>query len=304
LRSLVNEPRAIELHRLVLDTCELESLALSAIIAAPMWHTLRVLDISRNPLGAGGARTLADAPAPKQLHTLVIADADLDEKGHAAFAKIPWLRQLLALDLAGNMLGPGAAILRALPPDRLRKLAMTATGMKRDDATALARFWPHLVELALANNPFGDVALERFAVMREATRLQALDLRECNLTDDGLELLANARCPRLRTLRLGGNTFGRGLVAFLRADVCAHLEMLDVSRCGLTPSEILELASATPRLREIDLRGHDLPFKTLLELARAPAWRSVRLHLNGSPWSYPDAAREELLARFGDRWYE
>ena len=293
VRALVNEPRLTELHRLVLDTCELESLALSAIIAAPMWNTLRVLDLSRNPLGAGGARTLADAPAPEQLHTLAIADTDLDDKGHAAIAKVPWLGQLLALDLSGNMLGRGSVALRAIAPDRLRRLALSSTGMERADAAALARFWPHLVELELANNPFGDAALERFAVMRDATRLQSLDLRNCALTDDGLDMLGNARCPQLRTLLLGHNIFGRGLVPFLATAVCARLEVLDLSHCALPATAIDALAKAPPpRLRELDLRGHALSVNALLALARAPALRAVKLHLQGAPWTYPDAARD------------
>ena len=50
VRALLAEPRLSELRQLVLDTCELESLAVSAIIASPMWHTLRIIDLSRNPL--------------------------------------------------------------------------------------------------------------------------------------------------------------------------------------------------------------------------------------------------------------
>lgn len=305
LRALVAEPRIAALRKLVLDTCELESLAMSAIIAAPLWHTLRSLDLSRNPLGAGGARTLADAQPPRSLHTLVLADADLDDKAHAALAKVPWLGQLLALDLSGNILGRGAIALRAIAPDRLRRLALASTGMERPDAAALARFWPQLVELVLANNPLGDAALERFAVMREATRLQTLDLRDCGLTDDGLDLLGNARCPHLRTLALAGNTFARGLTMVLGTSVCARLEVLDLSRCGLTATTVAALVEKLPpTLRSLDLRGNALAMDSLVILARAPALGRVKLRLDGQPWTFPDAIRDELAERFGTGWYE
>jgi hypothetical protein len=305
VRALLAEPRLSELRQLVLDTCELESLAVSAIIASPMWHTLRIVDLSRNPLGAGGARTLADAPAPKLLHTVVLADADLDDKAHAAFAKIPWLGQLLALDLSGNMLGRGAVALRAIAPERLRRLSLATTGMERADAAALARFWPQLVELALDNNPLGNAALERFAVMREATRLQTLELRDCLLTDDGLELLGNARCPHLRSLALAGNTFGPGLEAFLATPACARLEVLDLARCDLAATTIAALVDKLPpTLRSLDLRGNALAMDSLVILARAPALRGVKVRLDGQPWTFPDPIRDELAQRFGPAWYE
>jgi Ran GTPase-activating protein (RanGAP) involved in mRNA processing and transport len=212
--ALANEPRAHALRRLVLDTCELESLALSALIESPIWSTLRILDVSRNPLGIAGVRTLVDAPAPAQLHTLELVDCELDEQSHTALAKIPWLGQLMSLDLSGNTLGQGAAMLRAIAPDRLRHLAMASTGMVRADAATLARFWPHLVVLVLTNNPLGAAALERFAVMREAQRLQMLDLSDCALDDDGLEMIGVARAPQLRSLKLAGNTItDRGSVS-------------------------------------------------------------------------------------------
>ena len=305
VRALIAEPRLTELRRLVLDTCELESLALSAIIKAPMWNTLRSLDVSRNPLGAGGARTFADAPAPKLLHTLVLADADLDEKAHTALAKIPWLGQLLALDLSGNMLGHGAGALRAIAPDRLRRLAFASTGMDRADAAALARFWPQLVELVLDNNRLGDAALERFVVMREGARLQTLELRDCLLTDDGLELLGNARTPHLRSLALAGNTFAGGLITFLSTPPCARLDSLDLARCGLTATTIAALvAKLPPTLRSIDLRGNGLAMDSLLLVARAPALRAMRVRLDGQPWTFPDEIRDELATRFGANWYE
>ena len=40
-----------------------------------------------------------------------------------------------------------------------------------------------------ANNAITDAGLERFVTMKEAASLQLLRLRDCKLTDDGIELL-------------------------------------------------------------------------------------------------------------------
>ena len=299
--------RCAELRELVLDTCEIESLGLSELIASPLWHTLRRLDLSRNPLGASAIRALAAAPAPSQLHTLVLADADLDDTAGTALGKIAWLGNLAVLDLSGNMLGRGAAGLRAIVPDAVRRLGLASIGLERAEAAAIARFWPRVIDLDLSGNAFTDAGLERFATMKEAAALQRLGLRDCALTDDGLELLAAARCPRLRVLDLSGNRFGAALVPLLHAPFVRELETLDLSRCTLPMATVAALATIPmpPRLRQLNLRGHDLDEATLLALAESPSLRAVStIELDGNPWTFAEAARARIAARFGATWYQ
>ncbi|HEX7699598.1 MAG TPA: hypothetical protein VF403_02720, partial [Kofleriaceae bacterium] len=59
-----------------------------------------------------------------------------------------------------------------------------------------------------------------------------------------------------------------------------------------------------PALRSIDLRGNALAMDSLVILARAPALRGVKMRLDGQPWTFPDAIRDELAERFGPAWYE
>ncbi|MFT3692729.1 MAG: hypothetical protein QM831_06290 [Kofleriaceae bacterium] len=298
-KSNAIHPRLASLRKLALDTCELTGLALEAIAAAPMWQTLRSLDLSRNPLGTGGARVLTEVAPPPSLHTLAIADCDFDEKAHHALAQVKWLGQLLSLDVSGNQLGKGALLLRALPPDQLRRLMLGAIGMDRADASALARFWPHLYELDLSNNPLGDAALERFAVMREGVRLQTLNLTNCNLTDDGIDLLGNARVPHLSALDLSRNRFGVGLAAFVQTPACAHLQQLSIASCAV-PGRVIASLQLPPTLERLDVSGNKLDQEAIVAIARSPGLRGVRtLVVDGEPWNYPEPIRAEVMKRFG-----
>lgn len=306
---LAKSPRLSELQRLELDTCELDASAIAELVKSPMWSTLRHLDISRNPLGIGGIRVLAEAAAPANLHTLRIADADLDEAAGTALGKIGWLSQLAVLDISGNPFGRGCASLRSIEADHLRELVISATGLQRTEAAALSRFWPKLVHLDLSNNLLTDAGLERFATTKEASALQTLRLRDCNLGNDGLELLAQrGRCPRLRVLDLHHNKFDPpALEALLRAPVVARLEVLDLSSCALTADTAAMLATTPmpPRLRRLNLRGNVFHEPTFLVLAESPTLRAVpEIKLSGNPWGFEASVRERLAARFGAGWYQ
>jgi len=308
VHELAVSPRLAAVQDLVLDTCEIESLGVAELVAAPMWQTLRRLELSRNPLGASAIRTLASVARPAQLHTLALADADLDDQAGAALAKVAWLGELTSLDLSGNILGRGCAGLRGIAGEHLRVLRLAAVGLERAEAAALARFWPRLVELDISNNAIGDAGLERFVTMKEAPALQTFTLHDCKVTDDGLELLAaRARCPRLRTLDLAGNELGAGLLPLLRSRFLSRIETLVLARCNVPREVVVALANAElpPRLRRLDLRGNVLDQATLVALAESPALLAVpTILLDGEPWAFPDAIRTKLADRFGATWYQ
>ncbi|HEY5937925.1 MAG TPA: TIGR02996 domain-containing protein [Kofleriaceae bacterium] len=306
-KILAHAPRLAELQSLELDTCEVGSSGLAELVSAPWWRTLRRLDLSRNPIGASGLRALAEGPRPSQLHALIAADADLDDQAGHLLAKIPWLGQLAILDLSGNRLARGAASLRSIAPEALRRLALSATGLERTEAAALARFWPHLIELDLGINVLTDAGLERFVTMKEATALQRLELRDCAIGDDGIELLARrARCPRLRRLGLADNTVRpAALEMLLGSPLGQRLESLDLA-ASLDDEAALVLTRTTlpPRLRHLDLRRNELAEATLLTIADAPGLVAIRnVLLDGDPWGFAPASRDRLAARFGPEWY-
>ncbi|MBX3155239.1 MAG: TIGR02996 domain-containing protein [Deltaproteobacteria bacterium] len=312
LRAIAKGERTAALERLVLDTCEIESLGLAELSKSPSWHTLRRLDLSRNPLGASAVRALAAAPPPKQLHALALADADLDETGGEALAKVSWLGRLSELDLSGNILRRGGGALRTIErsrgtaPEAMRRLALASCGLERTEAVAISRFWPFLVELDLSGNPITDAGLERFAAMKPAPALQRLALRDCQLTGDGVELLARARTPRLRALDLSGNTLGAAVVPLLAAPSLRALETLALRRCGVPAIAALTRATALPpRLATLDVREVELDEAALLALADAPHLRAIRrLRLDGNPFVFAEATRARLEQRFGPMWHQ
>lgn len=306
-QAIAKSPRMAQLQQLVLDTAEVEAYALAELVASPLWHTLRVMDLSRNPLGKAGARILAEAAPPAQLHTLRLADVDFDDSCGAILGKTGWLGKLLELDLDGNRFGRGLAGLRDLEVDGLRVLSLRSVGMERSEAVVVSKFWPKLVHLALGNNAFGDAGIERFATTKEAPHLQSLSLWKCNLTDDGLELLARARCPRLRALELWGNPItGAGIAQLVAAPIMRNVGALDLRQCELDMASIAKLA-ATPlpkSLVTIDLRANELTPEALLVLAESKTLRSVALRLDGNPFTYEARVRERLAERFGPTWYQ
>jgi uncharacterized protein (TIGR02996 family) len=309
MKALARAPRAAELRELVLDTCELTSTAIGVLVQAPCWQTLRALDLSRNPIGPYGARTLADASRPPHLHTLAVADADLDEASNAILAKAEWLDQLAVVDASDNAFRDSPAFVRALSPDALRVLRIAAVGMRRADASALARLWPQLVELDASRNPLQDAGLERFAATREARALQRLSLAECALGDLALELLGeHARMPRLRALTLSQNELSvDGLARFLASPLARQLVELALHSCTFVEpaARAIAAAAALPRLRVLDLRGNNFGEAGLVALADAEWLRGVpTLRLTGTPWQYSPKARERLAARFGVTWYQ
>jgi hypothetical protein len=270
--------------------------------------TLRRLVLSRNPLGIGGARTLAAGPRPPMLHTLRLADADFDEPAASLLGKIGWLGELFELDLSGNKLGRGVLAIRNVVGEGLRVLSLASVGAERTEAAALARFWPQLVILDAGGNPITDAGLERFVTMKAAPALQTLKLRDCQLAGDGLELLATrAKCPRLRALELAGNQVdAKSLELLLRSPLVANLQALDLSRCDLDGDAVGVLARTPrpPKLARLDLRANVLSAALLLELADSESLRPVSLVLDGNPWTFPAPERERLAARFGATWYQ
>ncbi|HLL23570.1 MAG TPA: TIGR02996 domain-containing protein [Kofleriaceae bacterium] len=308
-RAIAQAPRLRALERLELDTCEIEAVGLHALVESPLWSTLRWLDLSRNPLGVAGARVLAQLAKPAMLHTLLLADADLDDSAANALGKLAWLGELVELDLAGNPLGRGAIALRGLAADGLRKLSLSSCAIERTEAAAIARFWPSVVHLDLAHNALTDAGIERFATMKEARLLQSLSLADCQLTADGIELLAErARCPRLRTLVLAGNQpTGPALAALLGSPLVQRLGVLDLSRCTLDDEAVTTLAR-TPvpsTLQRLALGGNVFDERQLLALADSPTLRSVeKIELEGNPYGFEPRTRERLAQRFGRGWYQ
>lgn len=304
-RAIAASPRTTALESLQLDTCEIGADGIRALAAAPLWSTLRVLDLSRNPIGTGGVQALSLAPPPAQLHTLVLADSDLTADAIETLAAIPWLSQLLVLDLSRNAIGAAAASLGKLAGGALRQLRLGNAQIA--DVAALAGVADQLVELDLSKNPIGDAGVAAL-VAAPAPELQTLALASCNLTGDGFRRICMAKLPRLRSLVVHRNELTPRSLALLllESPLAPQLEHLDVSYTGQSPELADELVASTrlARLRKLEVRGVRFDERQMLALARCESLRGLtELAMTVDVWSFGQAAREELFARFSRAWW-
>lgn len=303
-RVIATSPRASAIESLALDTCEIGAAGITALSVSPLWSTLRELDLSRNPLDMEGVRALSRAPRPAQLHTLVLADCDLHPDSIETLTEIPWLTQLLVLDLSGNEIGAAAASLGKAAGVRALRLARAQV----TDPSALANVMHHIVELDLAHNAFGDAGIAAL-VETPAPELQTLTLTSCELSGEGFRRICQAKLPRLRSLVVKGNAlFPRSLTFLLQESPLAEqLEHLGMSYTNQAPEVATDLATTRrlERLRHLELRNVKLTEAQTLQLARAESLRAVeRLKVTVDVWSFSQASRDELFARFGhDYWY-
>lgn len=309
-RALMRSPRLAELESLGLETCELPPDAVAAITEAPCWQTLRVLDLSRNPIRVDGLLAFAECARPPHLHTLRLADADLHADAGGILASIDWLPSLLALDLSRNeLLGRAVPLAKRLasPRSATRKLSLTRMGLDAAAAASLAPLWERLVHLELEDDGIGDAGLAAL-VTEGASDLHTLALRNCGLTDASIALLAGrAKLPRLHALSLRDGRFGPAALARLAASPLAQgLRTLDLRECQLSAdaAAVLAEAPALAGLHTLDLRDNALDEASLVRLARSPYLRGVsRIRLNGTPWELEESARTLLEGRFGPYWY-
>jgi len=265
--AILASPRVTALESLRLDTCELGAGAIVALIESPCWQTLRVLDLSRNPLGVAGAAALAASARPAQLHTLKVANCDLDDGAAHLLGAIEWLDQLVVVDLAANTVA--TELVAALAGVRALDLAGTVLVGERE--RRFAGIWQRAVELDLAGLSLGGILADA------APALQRLSLAGCSVAVPQIEQLLSPSFPVLQRLNLAG--------------------------CDLQHDELIALLAQQPRtsVRELDLRRMAWTPDQLLQLARAkPPW--ISLKLNGEPWNYPDELGEELERLLGDNW--
>ena len=294
VRALVSAPRAARLEVLALDTTELYSGGVTAIVESPCWSTLRVLDLGRNPLGVAGALSLAGARHPAHLHTLRLANCDLTTEAARILGEVSWLGQLASVDLSKNLVDP--VLVAALAGVReLRLSYVPGTGL----ALALAPIWAQAVHVDLGGTLNVELPLA-------APELFSLALEDCKLDNAAIDRLAAGGYPRLRRLALGKNAFDDAALARLLASPLARqLESLSLARAGLgTAAAEVIAGTAFERLKTLDLRGNAFEASALVTIARSPTLARVpSLRLSGQPWTFPDAEREELAARFGEGWY-
>jgi Ran GTPase-activating protein (RanGAP) involved in mRNA processing and transport len=95
-----------ELRYLGIDRCEIKpGMFTSYIEQSKHLDMLRVFNVAQNEIGPTGLTALLER-APNSLHTLLVGDNDLHDRGVIALANSPATDSLLELDLNKNGIGP------------------------------------------------------------------------------------------------------------------------------------------------------------------------------------------------------
>ncbi|MFD5016046.1 leucine-rich repeat domain-containing protein [Streptomyces chartreusis] len=277
----------------------------TALAAAGVLPRLRHLDLSRNRLGAEGARQLA---AGVRLPALEHLDLGGRESGSPYYAR-PDIQPV----------GDDAAEAWASSDNaaKLTHLRLAATGLSSDGLAALmtSERLPELGTLDVACNPVGSwpTPLQDAAVWRT---VRSLNLADCGLGDTDVRSLAStASAPRLHSVSLAYNSVGsQGARALAAWALLPQLWALDLHDNVIGDDGLTDLATsgAAQRLLELDLeqdcwnpRARDdrkpLPAE-IVDPASFPSLDTIFLGMvdeyHGSRYScgFPTRVREEIVS--------
>jgi len=245
-----------------------------------------------------------------------------------AFADCEWLARLVRLSILEGMSGQAATRLLGSPHyERLRELHVGAGLTTAATATAVvrSRVFKQLTTLSCRDDRAGGRTLvNELTRLADPPRLKSLDLsgnrltaeqlhpllaapalsavEELNLGDNnlraaGLDTLAAARLPNLRTLHLLRTQPQESAVHELaRSDLFAGLRSLSLGENNLPPSAAASLAGGpgAANLRVLDLRENRLGDAGAATLAESPHLRNL-LHLDLAANGVEDAGAAALV---------
>ena len=241
LQSVAVVAQALRLPRFIrLDACTAHSrqhppravigfgdAGLAAIAASLAGCGLRALQLERNRITeAGLAPLLAALPAAHSLEALDLSRNPIQPAGLVSLAqalpRCAGLRWMRLTQILFDVLAV-AALVAALPACQVEDLDLTQTGVGDDGVAQLAGALPR------------------------CGRLRNLVLSLNNLTAAAAAPLASALpACELRSLDVGLNFIGEGIVALAACLPATRLEQLSVHHCSMGPEGLQALAAALP----------------------------------------------------------
>jgi Ran GTPase-activating protein (RanGAP) involved in mRNA processing and transport len=229
-----------------------------------------------------------------------------------ALARCRLLERVEYLDLGVNYLGDAKAaeLLRSEHVRGVRGLGLSFNGLTNGGVRAVLDLgpWPRLASLDLQGNAHltgrGAIAI---AHSRALPALEALDLRDNQVSADGLWALANSKAlPHLADLGLSGNPLGdagaRSLASSpLLPRQLARTGTLDLRGAGLGPAGVQALVSGD-HLRPVvvlNLNRNQIGDAGVIALSVADLRRLRELHLAANAVTDEGAAALATAPFFG-----
>jgi uncharacterized protein (TIGR02996 family) len=293
-----------------LSLCDLHTREdeLRGMTVAPWFSRLRSLEIVGTPFNASAA--LSGAPVGVRHLKLVRAPEEGD--GLGGLLDSEFVAGLTSLELYDSFPAQTLAGLATAP--RLKGLCRLGASPRIDDYAGLSIDQissvvesPHLarlVQLKLVCAVWGLAEAARFAALSGLSRLRALDLWGCQLSDAGVRALA--RSPQLDglwRLRIDATGGGPCLPALLEAPWLGSLCELWLSSNDIDVEQLKELARnpAVSHLRVLRLGSQPISRAGTEALANSPYLGGL-LWLNVGNHSADDNIYEPLRERFGGRF--
>lgn len=231
------------LQKLALSNCELRRLP----DTFHKFKSLQELDISHNPLNDAFVKLLAPL---ETLEYLNMGYSNLSYIAPTSFSKMTSMKRLI---LSGNeLMNLEAGLFGNLT--RLESLELNFCGLRKPFNARLFfnnLTYTDLTELQLAGNPL-DVPKSGPLLPKQLSRLQILDLSDCNLTFLPVDAFYWTR--NITTLILAGNHFSSPSdLRFL--EMLPHLEVLDLRYNRLSTLSPKDLA-VNPNVTKLKLIGN------------------------------------------------
>lgn len=333
-------------RKLSLKQAGIDDRALMRVIDHPILSSVRILDVRHNWIREQGAQAIARSHALNNItHMLLgynqLGDAGMHHLAHApngtlgslshldasrndlsdvctaAFLHARFTRQMQAINLAHNWIGPsGAFTLSQCPWGRLRQVNLShnqlgdrgteylfgpdafcrklhSLDLSHNNITAKgtrALAWITasnvLDTLVLANNRLGTQGLHFLAESSRLRRLRVLDVRRNQIPDDGMWAFESLQhLPSLRVLNLDENHLSaHGIKALKGAQGLANLSVLSLSNNGLG-DEGVEALCQLPHfvhLKTLKLNANQLTPWSMAMLRDYPFKRLEHLSLKGN----------------------
>jgi Ran GTPase-activating protein (RanGAP) involved in mRNA processing and transport len=217
------------LRSLNMSRREMEPDAAAALAGAPSLAGLERLVLSNNPLGAAGARYLAEGDFGG-LRRLELYANGIGDTGLAALLAVPWFASVTHLELAGNSITESGARLLAESPGVRNlvhlDLSSNLIGAAGLDAVVRSENLAHLTTLRIRANGVGDAGALALVESGAPSRLRVLDLGHNRLGARGGRALAAARwSAALLQIGVPGNPLSPGARALLKATFGSRLSL-------------------------------------------------------------------------------